>query len=274
LPCCPAAHDLGFCTSAFGHRLALTAERLASLASMGLEWAEVAGLQEQHVNAYDSERIDELTQAARAAKLKIWSYHAAFVGLAMDDAPTRLDAVRKTVQAARAARRLGAGIIVVHPGRDVPIVNRKREIRWTIDGLAAIAEKLPPGVKVALETMGAAYLCGPADEMLHVMDGVAGAPVGVCFDSGHVHIGSDPVEYARALEGRIVTVHLHDNHGEKDEHALPGEGDIDWPPLLQAIHEGGYAGPWMCEASPAGKPVRPFVNEYRRRMKRFCATPP
>jgi sugar phosphate isomerase/epimerase len=30
------------------------------------------------------------------------------------------------------------------------------------------------------------------------------------------------------LRDRVVTVHLHDNHGEKDEHLLPWEGTIDW----------------------------------------------
>jgi sugar phosphate isomerase/epimerase len=263
---------LGFCTAVFGHRLSLTGAKLARLAGMGFDIAEISGLQEQHVNAFDSERIDELAQAARAAKVRIWSFHAAFCGMAMDDADTRRDAVRKSLQAARAARRLGADIVVVHPGRDVPIVNRKREIRWTIEGLAAIADGLPRGMKVALETMGSEYLCGPAEEMLHVMDAPAlrGAPVGVCFDSGHVNIGSNPPDYARALAGRIVTVHFHDNHGDKDEHALPGEGNVAWPALLRAIREGGYDGVWMCEASPGGKPVRPFVSEYRRRMKKCC----
>jgi sugar phosphate isomerase/epimerase len=31
-----------------------------------------------------------------------------------------------------------------------------------------------------------------------------------------------------ALRNRIVSLHVHDNHGTKDEHLWPGDGSIDW----------------------------------------------
>ena len=34
------------------------------------------------------------------------------------------------------------------------------------------------------------------------------------------------------MRDRVVTVHAHDNHGEKDEHLLPWEGTIDWDAVL------------------------------------------
>ncbi len=37
------------------------------------------------------------------------------------------------------------------------------------------------------------------------------------------------------MRGRIVTTHLHDNHGEKDEHLLPGEGTIDWDAAVKTL---------------------------------------
>jgi sugar phosphate isomerase/epimerase len=33
----------------------------------------------------------------------------------------------------------------------------------------------------------------------------------------------------------VVTTHIHDNHGEKDEHCLPYEGTIDWKSALAAV---------------------------------------
>jgi sugar phosphate isomerase/epimerase len=30
-------------------------------------------------------------------------------------------------------------------------------------------------------------------------------------------------------------MHVHDNHGEKDEHLWPGDGNIDWPAAGKAI---------------------------------------
>ena len=33
----------------------------------------------------------------------------------------------------------------------------------------------------------------------------------------------------------VATTHLHDNHGERDEHLLPYEGTIDWNATLAAL---------------------------------------
>jgi sugar phosphate isomerase/epimerase len=30
-------------------------------------------------------------------------------------------------------------------------------------------------------------------------------------------------------------VHVHDNHGMRDEHLWPGEGNIDWPNTVDAL---------------------------------------
>jgi sugar phosphate isomerase/epimerase len=43
---------------------------------------------------------------------------------------------------------------------------------------------------------------------------------------------------ARAFEPMrelIAAVHLHDNHGEKDEHLPPYEGDIDWEAAIKTL---------------------------------------
>jgi sugar phosphate isomerase/epimerase len=43
---------------------------------------------------------------------------------------------------------------------------------------------------------------------------------------------------AAALEtlgDMVVTAHVHDNHGFKDEHLPPFEGDIDWKSVLPKL---------------------------------------
>jgi sugar phosphate isomerase/epimerase len=42
-------------------------------------------------------------------------------------------------------------------------------------------------------------------------------------------------EAIRTLGGRIASVHVHDNHGMKDEHLWPGDGTIDWPGAVKAL---------------------------------------
>lgn len=57
------------------------------------------------------------------------------------------------------------------------------------------------------------------------------------FDIGHAHLAEGPENERIAksfepLEELIISAHIHDNHGEKDEHLAPYEGTIDWPAAL------------------------------------------
>jgi sugar phosphate isomerase/epimerase len=59
--------------------------------------------------------------------------------------------------------------------------------------------------------------------------------VGVCLDTGHAHIrGGIPAALAE-LKSLIRTAHIHDNHGEKDEHLWPGDGTIAWSETMQEL---------------------------------------
>ena len=61
------------------------------------------------------------------------------------------------------------------------------------------------------------------------------------FDIGHANLADGPAEERleksfAPLRDLVASVHLHDNHGEKDEHLPPYDGSIDWSaaiPLLK-----------------------------------------
>jgi len=57
----------------------------------------------------------------------------------------------------------------------------------------------------------------------------------LCFDIGHANLESSVAASLEAMRDRIVTTHIHDNHGERDEHLLPYTGDIDWNAALGAL---------------------------------------
>jgi len=54
------------------------------------------------------------------------------------------------------------------------------------------------------------------------------------FDIGHAHLSdfsggrAHRKKFFSARE-LVSSAHLHDNHGEKDEHLPPYDGTIDWP---------------------------------------------
>jgi len=60
------------------------------------------------------------------------------------------------------------------------------------------------------------------------------------FDVGHAHLADGPEEERIAkgfepLKDLIASLHIHDNHGEKDEHLPPYQGSVDWPATLKLL---------------------------------------
>jgi len=60
------------------------------------------------------------------------------------------------------------------------------------------------------------------------------------FDIGHAHLADFPEEERLEksflpLRELVSSVHLHDNHGEKDEHLPPYDGNIDWPNAIKIL---------------------------------------
>jgi len=59
--------------------------------------------------------------------------------------------------------------------------------------------------------------------------------VKLCFDTGHAHLEGGVVASLEAIRDLVVTTHVHDNRGERDDHLLPYEGTIDWNATLAAL---------------------------------------
>jgi sugar phosphate isomerase/epimerase len=59
--------------------------------------------------------------------------------------------------------------------------------------------------------------------------------IGVCLDVGHAHMSPGVTHALEALKDLIRTTHIHDNHGERDEHLWPGNGTIDWKQTIELL---------------------------------------
>ncbi|HTP68926.1 MAG TPA: sugar phosphate isomerase/epimerase [Dongiaceae bacterium] len=87
------------------------------------------------------------------------------------------------------------------------------------------------------------------------------------FDIGHAHLsdGEETGRIARNLEplkDLVASTHIHDNHGEKDEHLPPYEGTIDWPEALKALKTvPGVDVPLTVELKEKAGPDAPGLSE-------------
>jgi sugar phosphate isomerase/epimerase len=99
------------------------------------------------------------------------------------------------------------------------------------------------------------------------------------FDIGHAHLADGPaeerIEKAFApLRDLAAGVHVHDNHGEKDEHLPPYDGTIDWPAAVKILKTAPEADlPLLLELKEKTGPDAPTPAEQlqaaRKAMDRF-----
>lgn len=63
------------------------------------------------------------------------------------------------------------------------------------------------------------------------------------FDIGHANLAELPAEERleksfAPVRDLVSSIHLHDNHGEKDEHLPPYDGSIDWSAAIEVLKSG------------------------------------
>ncbi len=165
------------------------------------------------------------------------------------------------------AAELGASIVVIHPSRGEPgetPAQMRARVRAGLEQLLPLAETA--GVKLALENMP--WKEQTSQRLAPLIRKIASNHLVACLDAGHANIAEGAVEAVHAFGALIGHLHLHDNHGESDEHLIPPNGTIDWPAFCVALDETGFAAPLNFE-------VRPAVNqglslrEAREHLERF-----
>jgi len=79
--------------------------------------------------------------------------------------------------------------------------------------------------------------------------------IGICVDTGHANLGDLGAARAIRMAGPLLlTTHLQDNHGQRDDHMPPGMGTIDWDDVFQALIEINYERTFMLELTDAPTP--------------------
>ncbi|MBN2360317.1 MAG: myo-inosose-2 dehydratase [Deltaproteobacteria bacterium] len=114
------------------------------------------------------------------------------------------------------------------------------------------------------------------DEVDRLMT-MTGESVGLLLDTGHLaYAGGDPLAVARRWASRIAHVHLKDVRrrvlGEMNASdapflravpggvfTVPGDGDIDYPPIFEALAGADYGGWLVVEAEQDPERAHPFT---------------
>ncbi len=202
-----------------------------------------------------------------------WSRHVApTLNLIDPEKSRRIDAMDEVKRALESAEQIPITAAVLHLGlKDEPWNTRALENSLTaIEHLKAFAH--PLGVRILLENLQNDVTT--PEHLLEILKVGHFDRVGICLDVGHAHLaaaGNKGIDDAfEHLAPRIAQLHLHDNHGQKDDHLWPGSGTIDWNNLaghiaaLPAETPGVFELSYDLEETPATIPTK--AHEALRRL--------
>lgn len=174
---------------------------------------------------------------------------------ASSQAASRAEAVAETGRAMAAARAIGCPLLVLHLGlpREQRVPPGDNDRRAVERSLAEIAERaVREGVRLALEVIPNELSTPGA-----LVDWLGGdldlGTTALCLDVGHAHLLGGAPEAVETLAGHIVTTHVHDNRGRRDDHLVPFAGTIDWTAVLASLWKVGYDGRLVFEVADEGR---------------------
>ena len=228
----------------------LTPEFLSQVAENGFTAVEVF-CSRAHFDYASKQEIQSLAGMLRRHKLELASLHAPTskdasamresgipLSVCEVERVRRIEAMDEFKRAIDVAEELPFPRMVLHMGgsRETADLKKRDAAFSSLEHLTLHARHV--GVTITVENttseMGdPAYLRAFVDETR--LTGLR-----FNFDIGHANLADGAAEERitkswEPMRELVAAVHLHDNHGEKDEHLLPYEGSIDWDPAIKLL---------------------------------------
>ncbi|MEZ5283375.1 MAG: sugar phosphate isomerase/epimerase [Vicinamibacterales bacterium] len=245
------------------HASALGREHLVEVAAHGFDAIELYATR-THFDYHDPGSADRLAEWLDDTRLALHSVHAPTtvsyqngtwgetLSIAAADETRRRHAVGETVRALGLASLVPYDFLVVHIGAPDQQGgdNNRAAAERSLEELSEAAADV--GVTIALELIPNAL--STAGRLVHWLeDDLEMGRAGICLDVGHAHLAGDPMEAVETCSGHILTTHLHDNRGTRDEHLVPGRGRVDWDGVLMAFQKVGYDGALDVRTGAGGR---------------------
>ncbi|MHB9038821.1 MAG: sugar phosphate isomerase/epimerase family protein [Armatimonadota bacterium] len=236
--------------------------------------SEIAALECYHSTIWDVDQV--LEPILEKPNVELWSVHAPYSRQFDPSSPNsdiREAAVDAYCVAVDVAKRIGAKVVVTHPGTqaeyDMPKRQRLELIPHVIRKVADYAAQY--GIKIAVEPLPKHEPGNSLEEVLWVLDQIDKPNVGINFDVNHLFPASAIPDLIRKAGKLIMSVHISDQD-DTERHWLPLEGKLDWGAVLETLTEVGYDGPLIYEshiknASSCKEIARMVVDNYQKLMK-------
>ena len=175
------------------------------------------------------------------------------------------------------ARAYGASTVLLVPAvvrKDIAYQDAYRRSQEEIREVLPMAEEY--GVKIAIENVWNMFLLSPVEAARYI-DEFESDAIGWYFDVGNIVNYGWPEHWIRTLGDRILKLDikeysrkLRDESGPWAGFNVPlGEGDCDWPAVVEALDDIGYTG-WATAEVSGGDRIR--LADLAARMDRILPT--
>lgn len=264
----------------------LTSKLLAEIAQSGITNVEIY-CTPVHLNYRSTSAIRTLSEWIGEHHLKIHSLHSPIerdllpgkresgIPFSISDPQRvrRLDAVDEVKRTLEIAEHIPFRYLVQHigSGREAQDSRKIDAAFNSLEHLSIFAKHR--GVAIALENTPG-ELGSPANLRHFIVD--TRLDLKLCFDIGHAHMEEGVEISFEAMREHAVMAHVHDNHGEKDEHLLPHSGTVDWDAAMSAVCSGtgefpvvlevraqSAAVPSLADATAAFEKLEKFIEAKR-----------
>ena len=221
-------------------------------------------------------RLTRERELASSAGIEIYQIHGPWRVPIKDFTPEdRAERMDKMKRAVRAAKLLGAKCTVIHPIMPFGIFDiekQKTKETWNLNlafmrELASYASEI--GMTVCLENMPfSTFSVSTPDRIRDMIAEVNSEHFKMCLDIGHVNVFPDlsVAEELKKHRDVIRAVHIHDNDGKGDDHALPYFGTVDWETLGKTFRALDLPCPFSYETAPPKKLPLPIYESYLKSM--------
>jgi sugar phosphate isomerase/epimerase len=235
----------------------LTPELLSQVAGAGFQGVEIFCAR-SHFEYTGKQEIRAMASALEAHHLQLVSLHAPnrrdLSAMRESGAPLSICEVERVrrVEAMDALKRvidvaddLPYARLILHMGSSREAADpRKRDAAFSsLEHLILHARHA--GVTICVENTQSEM--GSPDYLRAFVDETRLTGLRFNFDIGHAHLAEFPEEQRleksfSPLRELVSSVHLHDNHGEKDEHLPPYDGSIHWPDAIKLLKSAAQNG--------------------------------
>src|ERR1700690_4074286 len=251
----------------------LTPALLAEISQAGVAGVEIF-CAPQHFPYREPQAVRELAEALGEYHLEVHALHSpterdlapgreSGVPISISDPERirRIDAVDEVKRALEVAERIPFRYLIQHLGHGRQSADpRKLDAAFSsLEQLSVFAKAR--GVTIALENT-TDELGAPAS-LQHFIADTHLHDLKLCFDVGHAHIEEGVQASFDAMRERVVSTHIHDNHGDKDEHLLPFDGTIDWDAALAGFAAAPVTLPFVFEIKAQAGAAAPELAAIR-----------